>query len=124
MAALPALSMQEALMQPVDRLNSLSDLLFRSLGPSTSTHKAPSPPALAEFVRCDAELAAALHEARIHQAKQREIDKLTQEILGLEGQLREVILSLSRGRQTLEDMISDGEDVLDRIELASKGEYD
>lgn len=114
-------SMQEALMRPVVRFSALSESIFRALGPAPSAQKTSNSPPLSELVQCDSELAAALHLARIHQGKQREIDKLMLEILVLDAQLRDVIVALSQGKEALENMITEGDTVLERANLAAKG---
>lgn len=121
MASSPEVSMQEALMRPVVRFGVLSELIFRALGPAPSVHKTSNSPPLSELVQCDSELATALHLARIHQGKQREIDKLMLEILALDTQLRNVILALSQGKEALENMMTEGDTVLEKANLAAEG---
>lgn len=108
-------------MGPVLRLSALSGAFFHAFGSTTKTHKPLVPSTLAEFIECDSRLAAALHEARIHQGRQREIDKLMLEVVALDAQLREAIIALTEGKDVLESIISDGIAILDRADLASKG---
>lgn len=114
-------SMRDALLDPLLRINNFSETLLKSLGPVSSAYKLPPPPPLSELIECDYQLATALQEARVHQGKQKEIEELTAEILELDAQLREVITALSRGKEALENILTEGEEVLAAAEQASKG---
>jgi len=63
-----------------------------------------------------------LQEARVHQSKQREIDELTAEVLELDSHLREIITFLADGKDMLAEIIAQGDERLQAIELASKGD--
>ncbi|KAF8315404.1 hypothetical protein DL93DRAFT_2125506 [Clavulina sp. PMI_390] len=113
------MTMKEALLEPLLQFTSLSENLFRSLAPTNFSSKPPPPPPFSELARCDVQLASALHEARIHQGKQKEINRLAEDILSLEGQLREAIMAFADGKAALEERIEEGDDVLHRAAVSS-----
>lgn len=113
------LSMTDALIAPLDRLQKLSHTLFLALSPAQT--KPPPAPPIEIFIEADAELAAALHQARIHQLKQRRIESLTAEVLDLEGRLREIAAELDRGKRELEEMIEEGVERVKAIKKAKDG---
>ena len=104
--------MQGHLLAPLVDLNSISESLLRSIETSSSSHRTHLRPPLTEHVDCDFRIATTLDEARVHQAKQREICNLATEVLGLNTHLREIITVLVQGRNTLQDMIEEGEAIL------------
>jgi len=112
-------SMQGLLLAPLVRLNSLSESLLRSTASTSSSHSTLLKPLLAEYLDCDSQITAALDEARIHQAKQREIHNLTTETLGLNAHLREIITALVQGRNKLQNLIEEGDAVLQASTEAS-----
>ena len=113
--------MQGLLLTPLVHLDNLSESLLRSLESTSNSHRALLPrPLLAEFVYCDSQVTAALDEARIHQAKQREICDLAAETLALNSRLRDATTSLVQGRNRLQDMIEEAEAILQASEEASK----
>ena len=115
--------MHQVLLDPVDQLEALSQNLLRSLAPPpSSTSKPPLAPPISSFLECDIKLADAVQEARIHQAKQREIDELTAEVLQLDSHLREIVTFLADGKDALAEIIAQGDERLHAIDLASKSE--
>ncbi|KAI0035339.1 vitamin-D-receptor interacting mediator subunit 4-domain-containing protein [Vararia minispora EC-137] len=108
--------MTNVLLDPLNNLQSLSLLLFQSLSPPQN--KPPPPPPISAFIECDATLAAALQLARVHQAKQRRIEALKDEVLELEMRWREVIGGLEEGRRALEVTIDEGEERIRAIKHA------
>jgi mediator of RNA polymerase II transcription subunit 4 len=68
-------------------------------------------------------MASALHLARRHQIKQRKIEALQEEILGLDKELREIWSELEMGTRELEDIIEEGDERLKAIEHATKGPF-
>lgn len=100
-------SMNAILSQPLADLHSLSQALFQSLSPAQS--KPPPPPPISSFLACDAALANAIHLARVHQNKQRKIDKLKLDVLALDEKWREICAELEGGKRELERMIEEGE---------------
>jgi mediator of RNA polymerase II transcription subunit 4 len=123
MASTNQLSMQGLLLAPLVRLNSLSESLLRSTASTSSSHNTLLKPLLTEYLDCDSQITVALDEARIHQAKQREIYNLTTETLGLNAHLREIITALVQGRNKLQDLIEEGDAVLQASTEASKSRH-
>ena len=113
-------SMQGLLLAPLVNLNSLSESLLRSVASSSSSRRALLRPLLAEYLDCDSQITAALDEARIHQAKQREIYNLITETLGLNAHLRDIVTALVQGRNKLQNLIEEGDAVLQASTEASK----
>ncbi|KIM90579.1 hypothetical protein PILCRDRAFT_188568 [Piloderma croceum F 1598] len=99
--------MNAILSQPLADLHSLSQALFQSLSPAQS--KPPPPPPISSFLACDAALANAIHLARVHHNKQRQIEKLKEEVLELDERWREICAELEGGKRELESMIEEGE---------------
>jgi mediator of RNA polymerase II transcription subunit 4 len=112
-------SMSSILMDPLNELQTLSQSLFLSLSPPQT--KPPPPPPLDAFLRCDRALADAINVAQTHQVKQRQIEALETEILGLEDQWRKICEELAKGKEELEEMIEEGVERLKAIEQAKKG---
>lgn len=112
-------SMSSILMDPLNELQSLSQTLFLSLSPPQT--KPPPPPPLEAFLRCDRTLADAINLAQTHQIKQRQIEALETEILGLENQWRKICEELDKGKKELQELIEEGEERLKAIEQAKKG---
>lgn len=115
----PPQSMTDALLAPLDRLQKLSQTLFLALSPPST--KPPPPPPIEAFIEADADLASVLHQTRIHQRKQRQIESLTAEVLSLESRLREIASELERGKMELEEMIEEGNGRVKSIEKAKEG---
>jgi mediator of RNA polymerase II transcription subunit 4 len=113
--------MRQTLAEPVQQLEQLSQALLRSLGPASASYKVPAPPPIEAFAQADAALASALHEARLHQVKQLEIERLTEEIVDLDAQLRGIVATLSDGLDELGRIVAEGEETMGTIERASKG---
>jgi mediator of RNA polymerase II transcription subunit 4 len=114
----PPTSMNEILSQPLTDLQSLSQSLFQSLSPAQS--KPPPPPPISSFLACDAALANAIQLARIHQNKQRRIERLKNEVLELEERWREVCMELESGKRELEGIVEEGEVRCRAIEEAKR----
>ncbi|KAF8324321.1 vitamin-D-receptor interacting mediator subunit 4-domain-containing protein [Cantharellus anzutake] len=115
-------SMREVLMRPLNRIDTLSQALLRSLAPSqSSVAKPPAAPPISAFIETDQALASAVNMAKVHQEKQREIDALTQEILELERDLRDKIRFLVNGRNALGEILRESEESLEAIDQAAKG---
>lgn len=112
-------SMSEILLGPLNELQSLSHTLFLSLSPAQT--KPPPPPALSSLLACDEALSAALQLAQKHQVRQRRIDMLETEILGLDARWREICVELENGKRELEAMIKEGDERIKAIEAAKKG---
>ncbi|EJD07387.1 uncharacterized protein FOMMEDRAFT_100587 [Fomitiporia mediterranea MF3/22] len=110
--------MSEIILAPLEKLQKLSNTLFLALGPAQS--KPPPPPPIEAFIEMDAELAAALQQARVHQLKQRRIEALSAEVLDLEGRLREISTELEQGKQELEEMIEEGDERVKAIQKAKE----
>ncbi|OCH91489.1 hypothetical protein OBBRIDRAFT_812116 [Obba rivulosa] len=108
--------MTEILLQPLDQLQTLSQTLFRSLGPPQA--RPPPPPPVASFLVVDAELAAVVQLTRVHQVKQRQIEQLKDEVLDLDRRWREIVRGLEEGRRELEEMVQEGEDRIKAIHEA------
>ena len=116
--------MREVLNVPLAELDALSQSLLRSLAPAASSlTKPPPPPTIAAFLSADAKLAAAVQQARIHQAKQRRIEELTEEVLELDGRLRDVIAFLAKGKEELAEILREGKERIEGMERAEKGEH-
>lgn len=112
-------SMSEALLGPLNELQTLSQTLFLSLSPIQS--KPPPPPPLSAFLACDEALSSAVNLAHTHQLKQRKIEALKDEILELDRRWREICTELEAGKRELEEMIEEGEERIKSIEQAKKG---
>lgn len=111
--------MSSILTGPLNELRTLSQTLFLSLSPPQT--KPPPPPPLDAFLRCDRALADAINVAQTHQIKQRQIEALETEILGLEDQWRKICEELAKGKEELEELIEEGTERLKAIEQAKKG---
>jgi hypothetical protein len=120
-ASLPQTSMTNILLEPLNTLQQLSVHLFHSLSPPQN--RPPPPPLISDFVDCDATLAAALQLARAHQARQRRIEVLKDEVLALEARWRDVVESLEAGRRELEVMLDEGEERTAAIRAATDGAH-
>lgn len=112
-------SMNEIISQPLLELQSLSQSLFLSLSPPQS--KPPPPPSITSFLACDAALASAIQLARLHQTKQRRIERLKEDVLDLEDRWREICKELEGGKRELEAMIEEGKERCKAIEEAKTG---
>lgn len=113
--------MRQVLSEPVEQLEVLSQTLIRSLGPASSAYRVQQPPPIEAFLEVDSAMAAALHQARAHQIKQKEIERLTEEILELDAQLRESVLMVTDGMEELGKIVTEGDETLAVIEQAAKG---
>ncbi|KAF9785015.1 vitamin-D-receptor interacting mediator subunit 4-domain-containing protein [Thelephora terrestris] len=112
-------SMSDQLLKPIEEFQRLSQTLFLSLSGDQAARRV-SPPSVAAFIECDAEISRALDVARTHQIKQRKIETLKQEILELSAQWRHICSELESGKQELEIMIKEGDE---RIEAIEKAKY-
>lgn len=112
-------SMTAILLKPLANLQTLSETLFQSLSPVQS--KRPPPPPISAFLQVDADLASAVQLAHVHQGKQRQIERLKEEVLGLEERWREICEELEKGKRELEICIEEGEERIKGIELAKEG---
>lgn len=115
-------SISEMLLEPLHRMHGLAQTLFRSLSPPST--RPPPPPATSLFIECDTCLAAAVRQARVHQIRQRKIEELKAEVLELDAQLMNLWGELELGKQELEAIIDEGNERLEAIERAKKGEHD
>ena len=112
--------MTNILLDPLNKLGTLSQVLFQSLSPPQT--KPPPPPPISAFAECDAALASALELARAHQVKQRKIEKLKDEVVELEMRWREVLEKLETGRRELEVIVDEGQERIKTIERAKEGQ--
>ncbi|KAF8507947.1 vitamin-D-receptor interacting mediator subunit 4-domain-containing protein [Hysterangium stoloniferum] len=108
--------MSEMLLNPLNRMQTLSHSLFSSLSLPPTRQTPPPPTSL--FIDCDNALAKAVEQARIHQIKQRKIEALKAEVLQLDNQLMELWNDLEQGKQELEAIIDEGNERLEAIERA------
>ncbi|EIM86872.1 uncharacterized protein STEHIDRAFT_57424 [Stereum hirsutum FP-91666 SS1] len=108
--------MSALLHAPLTDLTALSQTLFLSLSPPQS--KPPPPPPISAFIECDYALAQAVQMARTHQAKQRRIEELKREVMGLDERWRDIVEELENGRRDLEDTIREGDERMKGIEKA------
>lgn len=113
-------SMSDILTAPLNELQALSHTLFLSLSPAQA--KPPQAPPLSAFLECDKALSDAVNLAYRHQMSQRRIEALEKEILQLESQWREMCMELEAGKRELEEIIAEGEERINAIEKARKGE--
>ncbi|EIN09643.1 hypothetical protein PUNSTDRAFT_143134 [Punctularia strigosozonata HHB-11173 SS5] len=97
----------DALLEPLNDLQSLAHTLFASLSPAHT--KPPPAPPLTAFLDADARLADAVALARVHQARQRRIEALKADIGRLDARWRDICAELERGRRELEAAIEEGE---------------
>lgn len=112
-------SMSDIVMDPLNQLHALSTTLFHSLAPVAS--KPPPIPPIMAFLEADAALADAVRLARIHQIKQRRIEKLKDEVLELEDRWRRVVEGLEESKEELEEILTEGEERARAIEEARTG---
>lgn len=61
--------------------------------------------------------------ARTHQAKQRRIEELKREVMGLDERWREIVEELENGRRDLEETIREGDERIKGIEKAKGGAF-
>lgn len=61
--------------------------------------------------------------ARTHQAKQRRIEELKREVMGLDERWREIVEELENGRRDLEGTIREGDERIKGIEKAKDGVF-
>lgn len=113
-------SMTETLLAPINELQALAQSLFQSV---SASQKSPPAPPISAFLFIDASLAAAVKQARVHQVKQRKIERLKDEVLELERRWRTIVLELEQGRHDLEAILGEGEERIKGIEAAKAGEY-
>ena len=118
-AQMPPTSMTNILLNPLNKFQELSQVLFQSLSPLQN--KPPPPPPPTAFVDCDVSLAGAIDHARTHQAKQRRIEALKREVLELEARWREIVAALEEGRRDLEAMVTQGDERIRAINEAKAG---
>ncbi|TFK51855.1 hypothetical protein OE88DRAFT_1628885 [Heliocybe sulcata] len=109
--------MTSILLDPLTRLHALSQSLFLSLSP---TPKPPPPPPVSAFLETDSAIAAAVSLARVHQIRQRKIERLKDEILELDRQWMDIVREMEVGRRALERMIEEGEERIGEIEKAKE----
>lgn len=119
----PNSSMSSILLASLTHLQSLSLTLFQSLSPPQT--KPPPPPLLgtSALIEADAALASALQLARAHQARQRRIETLKNEVLELEGRWRDVVQALEDGRRELEAIVTEGDTRIAEIHRAREGAF-
>lgn len=111
--------MSELLLSPLTNLQNLAQSLTIAL---SSTQARPiAPPPLEAFLAVDATLANAVQLSRIHQVKQRKIERLKNEVLEMEGKWREIVESLEKGKLELEEVIEEGEKRIKSIQEAKAG---
>jgi mediator of RNA polymerase II transcription subunit 4 len=111
----------DVLLEPLARLQTLSQTLFASLAPAHA--KPPAPPPAAAFLACDAQLADAVALARAHQVRQRRIEALKREILALDARWREICAGLEEGKRGLEAIVEEGETRMKAMQKAKEGAY-
>ncbi|KZT43186.1 hypothetical protein SISSUDRAFT_959618, partial [Sistotremastrum suecicum HHB10207 ss-3] len=104
------------LLDPLNRLQNLTQKLFQSLSPPST--KPPPPPPIESFLDCEVVLSEALHVARQHQIKQRRIEELKAEVLDQESKLREIWQELETGRRELGKILAEADQRLETIEKA------
>ncbi|KAG9045388.1 hypothetical protein FS837_006379 [Tulasnella sp. UAMH 9824] len=120
-------SMREILSIPLAQFETLTNQLFVSLSTVTPTaasyafSNSLTAPDVESFVQCEAALAEALNQARLHQIKQRRIEQLKEEIVSLDWRLNGICEQLKRDKSGLEDIIREAEvrvKAIDRTEKA------
>ncbi|KAI0792056.1 vitamin-D-receptor interacting mediator subunit 4-domain-containing protein [Abortiporus biennis] len=108
--------MTDTLLDPLNRLQLLSQNFFQSLSPTQG--KQTQPPPISTLIAVDEALASAVKLARTHQVKQRKIERFKDELLTLEEKWREIVQELEQGKQDLEILISEGDERVKSIEQA------
>ncbi|KAG8893850.1 hypothetical protein FRC01_013319, partial [Tulasnella sp. 417] len=109
--------MREILSVPLAQFETLTNQLFVSLStvtPAGASYSLSNPltapaPDVESFAQCEAALAEALNQARLHQIKQRRIEHLKEEIVSLDWRLNDICEQLKRDKGELEDIIREAE---------------
>jgi len=109
-----------SLLEPLDKLQTLSHSFFLSLSSSTpsTTAQGISTSAFTSTAQSLAESIALTHK---HQTKQRRITALLDEILSLDQTWRTICLELKSGKDELAEMIEEGEERIKGIKDAKEG---
>ncbi|KAJ4000829.1 vitamin-D-receptor interacting mediator subunit 4-domain-containing protein [Lentinula boryana] len=110
--------MSSLLLKPLNEMETLAQTLFLSL--SAPGQIKPPPPRVDAFLACDQALAAAVNLSYKHQVKQRKIERLKAEILGLDSRWRQICVELETEKRVLEEMIEEADERLESIEQAKK----
>lgn len=119
--------MREVLSIPLAQFEALTNQLFASLAtvPPTAAYSfsnSLTAPDVESFVHCEAALAEALNQARLHQIKQRRIEQLKEDIVALDWRLNDICQKLKEDKSELEEIIREAEvrvKAIDRTEKAS-----
>jgi mediator of RNA polymerase II transcription subunit 4 len=114
-------SMSADLIEPVQQLGALAQTLFASLGPAQT--RPPLPPPTSAFLAVDDALRAAVARAREHQARQRQIVRLEDELLELDARWRAACAELEAGRRELAALVDEGDARLSAIREAKACEH-
>jgi len=114
-------SITETVLAPLKELQLLSQNLFLSLGPP-NTNPPPAPSAT-DVLACDASIAASLEKARVHQIKQKKIERLKQEILSLDTRLVEIWKELEAGKRELAQIVEEGDQRIAAMNKAASGQF-
>ena len=120
-SALTSESITDILNVPLQDLQTLSQTLFHSLSP-TQARPPPVPP-LQAFLDVDARLAEAVKLARIHQIRQRQIERLKDEVVKLEEGWRDSVKELMDGKTLLEGVLAEADERVKAIEEAKAGTF-
>jgi mediator of RNA polymerase II transcription subunit 4 len=110
-------SMTAILLDNLSRFQLLSQNFFHSISPEIKA----SPPSIREFLQADAELAAAVQLAHVHQTKQSKIKRLKHEVSTLEESWRITCERLEMEKNELETLIEESEERLRAIDSAKRG---
>jgi hypothetical protein len=113
--------MSADLAAPVQQLGTLAHTLFASLGPAAT--RPPPPPPVAAFIAADDALRAAVAHARTHQARQRRIAALEEEVLALDARWRAAVAALEEGRRELAALIDEGDTHVSAMQRAKECMY-
>ncbi|KAI0795370.1 vitamin-D-receptor interacting mediator subunit 4-domain-containing protein [Irpex lacteus] len=120
-ASLTSEPITDILTAPLQELQALSHTLFHSLSP-TQARPPPVPP-LQAFLEVDARLAEAVKLARIHQIRQRQIERLKDEVVKLEEGWRESVKELMDGKTLLESVLAEADERVKAIEKAKAADH-
>jgi hypothetical protein len=113
--------MTALIIDPLSHVQSLSQHLFLSLSPTQT--KPPPSPSIQSLVQADADLAAGIRLAHIHQSKQRRMSLLKEDVLRLDEAWKIICQDLETGRKELEAMIQQCEERIKAIESAKEGPF-
>lgn len=122
-------SMREVLSIPLVQFEALTNQLFASLAtvsPPTAasysfSNSLITAPDVESFVHCEAALAEALNQSRLHQIKQRRIEQLKEDIVALDWRLNDICEKLKEDKSELEEIIREAEVRVKAIDRTEKG---